>query len=180
MEYVNKNERVRGEFMTEATEKGYELYSPEVVATWQADILAKSKANTLSNEDLEQFKKDYLGLREVVLVNDDLTKSLLFYREPLTKSVDGKHKEDKDVAHPTDWAHDETLGHEDKPLKETPFKDEETRRLHAERIHETDVKKSEDPLETVLVALGKIKAAPTTDNVVEIIKMIESLKENKK
>lgn len=51
------------------------------------------------------------------------------------EDYDGKsYREDKRVRRPIDWAHDEDYG-QDKPLRDTDFKSEMSRRLHGERIH---------------------------------------------
>ena len=77
---------------------------------------------------------------DLVVTFTDIIDDKGYYNAFIKESVNESDKdeynwaEDKDVKHPTDWAHDERLGHKFGPEDETDFKSMKNRRLHSERI----------------------------------------------
>lgn len=101
MEYINKGEKTRKEFMQEAKLYGYDIFTADVVKAFQTDFIAKSKSGELSDEERLEKAVELNDLKRQVVVNDDLTKSLLFYREPLVEWIDKAQRTGRYADNPT-------------------------------------------------------------------------------
>lgn len=88
MEYINNGEKTLKEFLQEAKLYGYEIFTADVVKAFQSDFIAKSKSGELDEDERLEKAVELNDLKKQIVVNDDLTKSLLFYREPLVEWID--------------------------------------------------------------------------------------------
>lgn len=101
MEYINQGEKTRKEFLQEAKLYGYEIFTADVVKAFQTDFIAKSKSGELDDEERLEKAVELNDLKRQIVVNDDLTKSLLFYREPLVEWFDKAQRTGRYADNPT-------------------------------------------------------------------------------
>ena len=101
MNYINQGEKTRKEFLQEAKLYGYEIFTADVVKAFQTDFIAKSKSGELDDEERLEKAVELHDLKRQIVVNDDLTKSLLFYREPLVEWFDKAQRTGRYADNPT-------------------------------------------------------------------------------
>lgn len=101
MSYINQGEKTRKEFLQEAKLYGYEIFTADVVKAFQTDFIAKSKSGELDDEERLEKAVELHDLKRQIVVNDDLTKSLLFYREPLVEWFDKAQRTGRYADNPT-------------------------------------------------------------------------------
>lgn len=101
MNYINQGEKTRKEFLQEAKLYGYEIFTADVVKAFQTDFIAKSKSGELDDEERLEKAVELNDLKRQIVVNDDLTKSLLFYREPLVEWFDKAQRTGRYADNPT-------------------------------------------------------------------------------
>lgn len=127
MEYINQGEKTRKEFLQEAKLYGYEIFTADVVKAFQTDFIAKSKSGELDDEERLEKAVELNDLKRQIVVNDDLTKSLLFYREPLVEWFDKAQRTGRYADNPTnrrlhrvDQPYKKREGHGDGEEEEKP------------------------------------------------------------
>lgn len=79
MAYINEGEKALREFCQEAESKGYEVFTSKQIREW----VNKSLIASLDDEkERREFSLELNSFTRQIVVNDDLTKSILYFRPP--------------------------------------------------------------------------------------------------
>ena len=85
---INKKEFTFLEYREFIERHNLESFSKSQIDAFSIDVLEKSKKGELDEYELACATADYASLHPVIVVREDLTKSIMYWREAQTESVD--------------------------------------------------------------------------------------------
>lgn len=85
---INKKEFTFLEYREFIERHNLESFSKSQIDAFSIDVLEKSKKGELDEYELTCATADYASLHPVIVVREDLTKSIMYWREAQTESVD--------------------------------------------------------------------------------------------